>query len=380
MLLQPYLTDHSRDNVIMPESAINPKPTILYIDDEQDNLDVFKSTFRPYYKIHTALNAVIGGELLKKESIDLIVSDQRMPIMTGIDFFHSIVPVYPDIMRILLTAYSDVNAAIDSINKAKVYRYIVKPWEEEELKNAIDQALAYQHLNRKNKELLEYLAEYNKTLEYKVAERTEELRRVNESLMRANEAAEMIIQDLKAVNEEKSRLLVQTREQAILLENLARQDVLTRLANRRYLETSLRYEFERAKRYGRALSVAILDVDHFKKVNDTFSHQTGDEVLRRLGAILPATIRASDLAARYGGEEFVLVFSDTALDAATKVCENICKAIESYNWKEIHPELSLSCSIGVSADTTVPNFEKMLSLADEKLYEAKRNGRNQVRA
>ncbi len=360
----------------------NSKPTILYIDDEQDNLDVFKSTFRPYYNIYTALDVASGKELLKNGSlgIDLIVSDQRMPTMTGIDFFASIVSVYPDIMRILLTAYTDVNAAIDSINRAKVYRYIVKPWEEEELKTAIDQALEFQHLNRKNKELLQQLAEYNKTLEQKVAERTEELRLANELLQKINEEKELMIQELKATNEEKSHLLIQTREQAIQLENLARQDALTKLANRRHLEITLHYEFERAKRHHRLLTVALLDLDHFKQVNDLFSHQIGDDVLRQLGQILPSCIRASDLAARYGGEEFALIFSDTGLDDARKVCEHIRQTIETHAWSELHPDLKLTCSIGLSADTSVPNYEKMLSLADAKLYEAKRSGRNRVTA
>lgn len=163
------------------------------------------------------------------------------------------------------------------------------------------------------------------------------------------------------------------------LERQAKTDALTGLYNRRYLDNALTKLFDEAHHHNKALAVAIGDVDFFKKINDRFSHQTGDEVLKAVAKILRASVRANDLVARYGGEEFVAVFPDANLDEARRLAEQARASIEAHDWKEIHPELKVTMSIGVCADINYPNFEKMLSAADEKLYEAKHNGRNQVR-
>ncbi len=163
------------------------------------------------------------------------------------------------------------------------------------------------------------------------------------------------------------------------LERQAKTDGLTGLYNRRYLDNMLKKLFDEARDYNKALAVAIGDVDFFKKINDRFSHQIGDEVLKAVAKILQTSVRSSDLVARYGGEEFVVVFPDANLDQAKHLAEQVRANIEAHDWKEIHNELKVTMSIGVCADINYPNFEKMLSAADEKLYEAKHNGRNQVR-
>jgi diguanylate cyclase (GGDEF)-like protein len=162
------------------------------------------------------------------------------------------------------------------------------------------------------------------------------------------------------------------------LERLARQDPLTRLYNRRYLEENLEREFAASKRYNFPLSIAMVDIDHFKEINDAFSHQIGDDVLRLVGQILESNCRGVDFAARYGGEEFVLVFPQTDLTGALVACERVRQRVESHNWSSIHPHLKVTISIGVSSDPTLPNHEKLLAAADEQLYAAKRAGRNRV--
>lgn len=123
------------------------KPHILYVDDEPDNLTVFKSTFRRDYKIHLANSAHEGVEILKENpQIEAIITDQRMPEVTGVEFLESILPNYPNPIRMILTGFSDVEDIIDAINKGQVARYITKPWDKEELKKTIDQAIEVNRL------------------------------------------------------------------------------------------------------------------------------------------------------------------------------------------------------------------------------------------
>ena len=126
---------------------------ILYIDDEEQNLISFKAVFRRDYQIFTALSGEEAIEILKEEDIHLIIADQRMPGMTGVEFLEKIIPEYPDIVRIVLTGYSDVDAIIQAINKGQVFRYISKPWDETELKIAIENSRQLYQLQLKNTQL-----------------------------------------------------------------------------------------------------------------------------------------------------------------------------------------------------------------------------------
>lgn len=139
---------------------------ILYIDDEIHNLNSFKAVFRRAYNVYTASSGKEGIEILKTNEIHVIITDQRMPEMTGIEFLESIVKDYPDIPRILLTGYSDINAVIDAINKGSVYKYVQKPWKEELLKETIDEALKLFSLVKGKEELTEKLLLTNEQLEF----------------------------------------------------------------------------------------------------------------------------------------------------------------------------------------------------------------------
>jgi diguanylate cyclase (GGDEF)-like protein len=167
----------------------------------------------------------------------------------------------------------------------------------------------------------------------------------------------------------------------MLLDQLERQtyeDALTGLANRRRLDQRLADEFSLARRHDRPLAVAIADLDNFKMVNDRFSHAVGDAALRSLAKLLSSQVRHTDLVARFGGEEFVLVLVETDAEAALRVCEKLRNAVERHEWEAIHPGLTLTLSIGLCADTTLPGHERMLALADRNLYRAKAGGRNRV--
>lgn len=139
---------------------------VLYIDDEVHNLNSFKAGFRRLFNVFTAESATEGRKVLETEEIHVIITDQRMPVMTGIEFLESIIPEFPDPIRILLTGYADINAVIDAINKGQVYRYIQKPWMDEDLRINIERAYEIYSLRKENRELTEQLLLANKQLEF----------------------------------------------------------------------------------------------------------------------------------------------------------------------------------------------------------------------
>jgi response regulator RpfG family c-di-GMP phosphodiesterase len=141
---------------------------VLYVDDEVHNLNSFKAGFRRKFNIFTAESAAEGRKVLEAELIHVIITDQRMPVMTGIEFLESIIPEFPDPIRILLTGYADINAVIDAINKGQVYKYIQKPWMDEDLRINIEKAYEIYALRKENKELTEALLVANKQLEFLV--------------------------------------------------------------------------------------------------------------------------------------------------------------------------------------------------------------------
>lgn len=139
---------------------------ILYVDDEEHNLLSFKATFRIRYAVHTALSANEAKKILEKVPIHIIITDQRMPGMTGVEFLESVLPLYPDPIRILLTAYTDVQAVVDSINKGKIFHFLTKPWKERELDDIIQQAYRAYKKQLEEKELVKKLGTTNEQLEF----------------------------------------------------------------------------------------------------------------------------------------------------------------------------------------------------------------------
>jgi DNA-binding NtrC family response regulator len=138
---------------------------VLYVDDEINNLNSFKAAFRRDFNIYTAASASDGRKILDTNEIGVIITDQRMPVTTGIEFLESVLHIYPDTIRILLTGFSDINAVIDAINRGQVYRYLVKPWQNDELKIYIQNAIEVYNLRRENKELIYKLKIANMELE-----------------------------------------------------------------------------------------------------------------------------------------------------------------------------------------------------------------------
>jgi diguanylate cyclase (GGDEF)-like protein len=182
----------------------------------------------------------------------------------------------------------------------------------------------------------------------------------------------------RLTNRELARMNQKLRVVSERLEQQNMRDELTGASNRRHLNTRLAEEHRNARAEDLAMSVILCDIDHFKKVNDTFSHAVGDSVLQVVASLLEEGTRDEDLVARYGGEEFAIAMPRLSLTHALTACERLRLTIEEYPWSSIHENLRVTMSFGVSDRVEVDHYEKLLGAADEMLYRAKREGRNRV--
>lgn len=177
-------------------------------------------------------------------------------------------------------------------------------------------------------------------------------------------------------------LYQEVQRQNRLLQEMANRDGLTGLYNHRYFHEQLSQDFLRAKRYHESLTCVMLDIDFFKKFNDTYGHQTGDVVLNNLAQVIEASTRESDLSARYGGEEFALVMYHTDQKAALEAAERLRRRVESHEVKDNDNVLHVTISVGVATfpNENIHDAKELIEFADQALYKAKENGRNRVEA
>ncbi len=161
------------------------------------------------------------------------------------------------------------------------------------------------------------------------------------------------------------------------VKQLAFLDGLTGIFNRRYLETRLNEEIERSRRYDTILSVVMVDVDHFKRLNDEFGHLLGDEVLRQVACLLSQLLRKSDVVCRYGGEEFVVLLPQTSTEQTLLVAEKLRHAIEEWKFPGVPRAVTISAGVATSPDHATTR-DQLLKAADNALYTAKQTGRNRV--
>jgi diguanylate cyclase (GGDEF)-like protein len=203
----------------------------------------------------------------------------------------------------------------------------------------------------------EDLEDYRQRLEERVAERTQELDRANR---------------------EKERLIAALGERSRMFERESQEDPLTGIANRRCFTQRLAAEIDLARAAGNPLTLAVGDLDHFKIVNDRLGHAVGDEVLRQSAALMRQLCRSSDLVARIGGEEFALILPGMPRSAAIAFCESMRVAVETHDWRRVHPHLRVTLSIGLAQWDGRADVAELLQSADTHLYRAKREGRNRV--
>lgn len=258
---------------------------------------------------------------------DLVVTDYSMPGKDGLTVIQEILRNEPDMPVIMMTGYGNEHLAIEAIKRG-AYDYIVKDTQLDYLKKlpiAIDEARKKYQLIQTNR---------------------------------------MLINELKHANDK--------------LQKLSMTDEVTGTHNTRYLSHELEKEIQRARRYQKSLSIAVIDVDHFKVINDRYGHPFGNYVLRTLASLLESEIRNVDFVTRYGGDEFIVAFPDTPLEAATTLCERIRRKIQTAAFQKEHHATAITVSMGLAAfqPETDMNHQSLISRADQNLYEAKNKGRN----
>lgn len=219
-----------------------PPLTLLFVDDEANILSALRRLFRQHgYKIHTAEGGAQGLELLEREPVDLVISDMRMPNMDGAQFLEQVRQKWPDTVRILLTGYADISSTIAAINKGQIYRYIAKPWNDDDIVLLVRQALELKNLEREKHRLEaltqrqnEELKELNANLEAKVQERTQEVRQTMSFLELANKKLkENFITSLKVFSN-----LIELRERSLAGHSRRVADLARTLAKRLNLSDS----------------------------------------------------------------------------------------------------------------------------------------------
>lgn len=304
--------------------------SVLIIDDSvtvREQIIRILESFSLFSRYYEAEDGLEGFKKLRASQVDLILCDLEMPRIDGFKFLSMLKsrPELQDIPVLILTGMGDRDRKLRGLEQG-ASDYITKPFDPEELV-----ARVKVHLKIKN-----------------------------------------LQDDLKHSNE-------------MLLE-LSNTDHLTGLFNRRYLMEALRKEVQRSIRKGGNLSVIMLDIDHFKLVNDTYGHLQGDVVLQKVSRLLSKELRSYDCAARYGGEEFVAILPDSTLKESIFVAERIRQSIQAAKFSGEIAELNLTVSLGVAcfplegsstADTVVA-VDKFIKLADDALYRAKNSGRNRV--
>jgi diguanylate cyclase (GGDEF)-like protein len=309
--------------------SFNPENClILVVDDVSDNLQLIALILEKRgYETTFATNGQQALERVQSAKPDLILLDFMMPQMNGLEVCERLKanPELAEIPIIFLTASHEHEHLIQAFEKGAV-DYITKPFSTPELL-----ARVRTHLE------LKYTRESLKNLLDKQAQLTKEL------------------------------------------EKLANTDPLTGVWNRRYFLNLCEAEINRACRYNRLFSVLILDLDHFKKINDIYGHAVGDEVLIAMTIIVQNSLRKVDFLGRFGGEEFVVLLPETNLDMAVNVAERIRDSLEKTVIPIEEKQVKITASIGVSTyQLEDQKIDVVLQRADQALYQAKNQGRNRV--
>src|SRR5262245_37269458 len=277
------------------------KCSLLVVDDEPYILSTLSALLARDFDVVTASTPEAAQEAFAQRPIDLILTDQRMPRISGVQLLEWVRQHHPRTIRLLMTGFGELEDAVEAINRGQVYRYLFKPWRADELLQILRDAGRTYQLERNNERLLEELRRLNVELENRVQERTRELEEANHLLQQRN----------------------------LMLEKLALTDPLTGLPNRRAVDRLAESEIRRRARYPSPLALGLIDADHFKEINRRYLLPGGDQVLIELAKTLSATMRTVDTIGRIGGEEFLLVAPETSLEGAATLGERIRSAVEA---------------------------------------------------
>jgi len=305
---------------------------ILIIDDDSSIANLERRHLeRAGFEVFIASSGGEAFQRLSGDSLpDLLIIDMRLPDISGIDVMKRLKDHGLEVPSIIVTGGGDQQVAVSAM-KLGARDYIVKdPEALRELPKTCSEVLRKSNLERENARLME------------------EIKKSNSDLVEANKR----------------------------LGELSRRDDLTGLYNRRTLMELLARECAMALRYELPLSFALLDLDHFKAINDTYGHPVGDLVLRQFAEVLMGRLRRTDILGRFGGEEFGVVLTGTPLDKALYVCDEIRKLVSSSSFGEDSAQLKVTVSAGAALFTTGMDIDALIKTADNGLYKAKDEGRD----
>lgn len=304
-------------------------PLILVADDEPVNLALIKRRLEwEEYQIHTAQD---GREAVEKARLlhpDLVILDVMMPILDGLQACRLLKDqeATRDIPIIFLSALDDTDTKINGLSLG-ANDYISKPFRVEELLARVAVAIR--------------------------------LKRERDDLRRSAE---------------------ESRRSAAAASEMSMTDALTGLLNRYGLQRNLQQKLSESRRYGRALSCLLIDIDYFKRINDSHGHAAGDTALMQVGRVLTEAVRGSDVVCRYGGEEFLVLAPETALDGALALGEKIRHAAAARLYGDGERVFEIRLSIGAAQLQEHESGHDMIARADVALYQAKERGRDRVEA
>lgn len=324
--------------------------SLLVVDDEPYILSTLSAILGSEFEVLTADGGETAQRLFEQRDVDLILTDQKMPRMNGVQLLEWVRRNYPKTVRLLMTGFAELEEAVDAINRGQIFRYLFKPWRTEELLETLRNASRTFMLERSHEQLLDQLRQLNLELEKRVAQRTKELEETNHELEQKNK----------------------------MLEKLALTDPLTGLPNRRAMDRLAERELRRRERYPSSLTMGLIDVDHFKEINARYLLPGGDKVLIDLTKALGGSLRTVDLLGRIGGEEFMVIAPETNMEGALVLGERIRTTVENnaFTYKgEIIP-VRVSIGFAVAQDGVEAEYDQMKHTAAAALAEAKNTGRN----
>jgi len=493
--------------------------TVLFVDDEELILDFLVDAFSEDYHVLRAKSGEEALRILEAHPVAVIITDQRMAGMSGVELLSIVQERFPETVRLLMTAFRDVEDVIEAVNRGHIYQFLHKPLKDVELRQVLDQAIRYRRLSQDNKLLADELMRVNKQLEGKLEDGTLQLANKNRQLESHLRQSEQLAQFSHRINllsfhrlfdvlhEELPTLLnidlfslfeiqkrprvgaedeqsmtvcrihnhpmgideeehpveemnpglmrdVIDRRSPILVESfshsnyhrgwirpkyrgdscctlplmidgnliavlnvsgredqtfndeylalfnhvgenlasalsncalhlktqqLAITDGLTRLYNIGHFLERMEEEISRARRFSAPLSCIMIDLDHFKQINDKYGHDQGNKVLKSVARILLASKRKIDLLGRFGGEEFIVTLPETGRDGALEVARRMLENIKAHTFRCRGKEVPISASFGVATmNGKAINRETLIRYADMALYRAKDEGRDRI--
>jgi diguanylate cyclase (GGDEF)-like protein len=304
---------------------------ILFVDDEPDVLSAISRLLRKEsYIAHYAGNGQDALAIMAETLIHIIVTDVKMPGMDGLTLLRLIKESYPDTVRLALSACLHIGQLLPSINTGEIFRYITKPTRQEDLKSSLQDAINYIKIRN------DHIAH---------------------------------IHELEEKSEKLEQALEQQQEVEKQLRRLAIKDDVTELYNRRFLSYSLEQLFDRCKHNGNDLSCLIIDLDHFKQINDDHGYAFGDFLLKEFASRLIKMISSTDLGFRFGGARFIVLMPNTTLEIAMVLGKTILDSCRSTPFVYEDQSITITVSIGAaSLKRNQPQTpDNLIHLADRML-------------